>query len=212
MELVLEKLQVQSQKTQGMKRSHFVNVKVAKWAAAIETLSAPLLALAEQSMSSGCGTLFVLGFFDGGWNGNQLINDIFPQAKIRIIPLVSARQSSTPVSFTVLLLILLFNTPPGNESQKINHGTPISALCLVFSHNYQKQAKQNSQIVRLKDEWQQHSFTFLLILCEVYLTRLTCQTSSIPSCPHTFPTAQLIDNISAPGLGIPICFLLIVSL
>lgn len=70
MEFVLDKLQVQSQKTQGMKRSHFVNFKVAKWAAAIETLSTPLLALAEQSMSSGCGTLSVLGFFDGGWNGN----------------------------------------------------------------------------------------------------------------------------------------------
>lgn len=53
-----------------MKRGHFVNFKVAKGAAAVGTLSTPLLALAEQSVFSGCGTLLVLGFFDGGWSGN----------------------------------------------------------------------------------------------------------------------------------------------
>lgn len=141
--LVLRKLQAQSQKTQGMKGGHLVNFAVAKRAAAAGTLPSPLLAVAEQSVSSGCGTLFC--FFGGRRSGSELISDIFPWAKIGTIPLLSARQNSTPVSFTVLLLILLLNTPPGNEphTQKINRGTPISALDLAVLHNYQKQAIRN---------------------------------------------------------------------
>ena len=79
MGLVSGKLQVQSQRTQEMKGGHWAHFRVAKWAAEFGTLPPPSLAPAEQSVSSGCGTLFwffcffvfVFVFvFDGGWSGN----------------------------------------------------------------------------------------------------------------------------------------------
>lgn len=63
MGLVSGKLQVQSQRTQGMKGAHWAHFRVAKWAAAVGTLPPRSLALAEQSVSSGCGTLFWFFWF-----------------------------------------------------------------------------------------------------------------------------------------------------